>query len=57
LKALEFPPGGPFGFFICKNWDYKMNIMSYQEKFDNISGGKSGLAMNLMDASSTRSDE
>jgi hypothetical protein len=57
LKSLEFPPGGPFGFFICKNWDYKMKIMTYQEKFDKISGGKSGLAMNLMEPSTTRTDD
>jgi len=54
LKGLEFPPGGPIGFFICKNWDYKLKIMSYQEKFENIRGGKSGLALNLVDTSTTR---
>jgi hypothetical protein len=28
--------------------------MSYQEKFDNIRGGKSGLALNLVDTSAIR---
>jgi hypothetical protein len=34
-----------------------MKIMTYQEKFDKISGGKSGLAMNLMEPSTTRTDD
>lgn len=54
LKGIEFPPGGEQGYFICKNWDYKLGIMSYQEKFEGIRGGLAGLAMNLLEASTTR---
>jgi hypothetical protein len=54
VKGMEFPPGGPSGYFICKNWDYKLGIMSYQEKFDNIKGGKAGLALSMIDSSVSR---
>lgn len=31
-----------------------MGILSYEEKFENIKGGKAGLAMNLLEGSSSR---
>ena len=54
LKRLEFPPGGDPSFFICKNWDYKLGILNYYERFENIVGGKAGLVLNLFDASVNR---
>lgn len=57
MRGLEFPPGGPPGYFICKNWDFKLGVMSYQEKFDNIKGGKAGLALNLLDGAVARESE
>lgn len=57
LRGLEFPPGGEPGYFICKNWDYKLGIMNYQERFDNIKGGKSGLALNLLEGSVSRDSD
>lgn len=53
-RTLEFPPGGDPGYFICKNWDFKMGILNYEERFENIKGGKAGLALNLYEASSSR---
>ena len=53
-RNLEFPPGGEPGYFICKQWDYKLGVMNYEERFDNIKGGKAGLALNLLEASSIR---
>jgi hypothetical protein len=53
-RDLEFPPGGEPNYFICKTWDYKMGVMNYEERFDNIKGGKAGLAMNLLESSSVR---
>ena len=51
---MEFPPGGEPGYFICKQWDYKLGVMNYEEQFDNIKGGKAGLVLNLVEASSSR---
>jgi hypothetical protein len=31
-----------------------MGILNYEEQFDNIKGGKAGLVLNLVEASSTR---
>jgi hypothetical protein len=53
-RDLEFPPGGEPSYFICKNWDYKMGVMNYEERFDNIKGGKAGLALNLIESSTAR---
>jgi hypothetical protein len=54
LKSLEFPPGGEPNYFISNKWDYKLGILNYYEKFEGIKGGKSGLALNLFDASKSR---
>lgn len=53
-RDLEFPPGGEPNYFICKNWDYKMGVMNYEERFDDIKGGKAGLALNLLESSTVR---
>ena len=53
-RTLEFPPGGEPGYFICKQWDYKMGVLNYEEQFDNIKGGNAGLVLNLLEASSIR---
>ena len=29
LSGLEFPPGGEGGYYIGKNWDYKLGILNY----------------------------
>ena len=47
VSGLEFPPDGPGKYYITKNWDHKLGILSYQERFDSIKGGKAGLALNL----------
>jgi hypothetical protein len=31
-----------------------MGVMNYEERFDNIKGGKAGLALNLIESSSAR---
>ena len=36
------------------NWDYKLGILNYFEQFSSIKGGKAGLAINLLDASTNR---
>ena len=48
-RTLEFPPGGEPGYFICKQWDYKMGVLNYEEQFDNIKGGNAGLVLNLLE--------
>jgi hypothetical protein len=52
-RNLEFPPGGEPGYFICKNWDYKLGLLNYQERFEGINGGKAGLALNMLEVSNT----
>ncbi|CDW74582.1 UNKNOWN [Stylonychia lemnae] len=57
LSGLEFPPAGVADYVSAKNWDTKLGILSFQQSFKNVTGGKAGLAINLFDNSLVRKSQ